>query len=256
MPNPEITVIIPTYNHARYIGEAIESVIGQTIFESCRVIVSDDCSTDRTFDLAEAAALNTPNIIVRRNVENYGIMRHYGNLMKEVRTPFVAILEGDDLWTSPKKLELQRELLQHYPCAGMCFSACSVHLEATGQRIRHPSWNNGRNRLFNVTDLIYDNAIATFSNCFYRSAGLIDVLSSSESAFGYDWLCNLKIAASSQIWLLAEPCTLYRVHDGGTWWKKTHHQRMLAVRESLERFRRTAPIELQPYVDDAIREAS
>ena len=49
MGEPPITVLIPTYNHEKYIEAAIESVVNQTIFDVCRVIVSDDCSLGQYF---------------------------------------------------------------------------------------------------------------------------------------------------------------------------------------------------------------
>ena len=111
MGEPPITVLIPTYNHEKYIEAAIESVVNQTIFDVCRVIVSDDCSLDNTFQRATRASANFGNITVRRNIRNLGIMPHYATLVASVSTPFVAILEGDDVWLSTRKLELQHEIL-------------------------------------------------------------------------------------------------------------------------------------------------
>jgi len=190
MGEPPITVLIPTYNHEKYIEAAIESVVNQTIFDVCRVIVSDDCSLDNTFQRATRASANFGNITVRRNIRNLGIMPHYATLVASVSTPFVAILEGDDVWLSTRKLELQHEILVREPRAGMCFSACVVEYSGTGSRRELPHWNNGRNRIVSAVDLIYDNFIATFSNCFFRTALLTDVASQPEWQSGYDWLCN------------------------------------------------------------------
>lgn len=248
-----ITVLIPTYNHQSYVCAAIESVIRQSVFDECRVIVSDDCSADLTLDAAREASRNKDNIVVRRNASNLGVMRHYAKLVSEVSTPYVAILEGDDCWISDQKLQLQRKVLEDYPRAGMCFSACLVENEATGERSEHPPWHRGRNRFVNIIDLIYDNPIATFSNCFYRTESLARALSWPDSVVGYDWLCNLRIAMTEDVILLAHTSTLYRIHPEGTWSKMTRRQRKVAIRRTLECVQGMAPQELKLYVADAIR---
>ena len=253
MGEPPITVLIPTYNHEKYIEAAIESVVNQTIFDVCRVIVSDDCSQDNTFQIAKRASANFGNITVRRNIRNLGIMPHYATLVASVSTPFVAILEGDDVWLSTRKLELQREILVREPRAGMCFSACVVEYSETGSRRELPHWNNGRNRIVSAVDLIYDNFIATFSNCFFRTALLTDVASQPEWQSGYDWLCNLQIASAADVWFLAAPCTLYRVHRKGAWSAMSRRQRRAAILRTLQSFKEKAPHDLRPYVDDAMQ---
>ncbi len=253
MVEPQITVLIPTYNHAKYIEAAIESVVNQTIFDLCQVIVSDDCSRDDTFRVAKDAAGSYRNIIVRRNAHNMGIMPHYATLVTSASTPFVAMLEGDDVWLSTRKLELQREILVREPRAGMCFSACVVGYGGAGSRRELPHWNNGRNRIVSAVDLIYDNFIATFSNCFFRADLLMDVASQPEWQSGYDWLCNLQIASAADVWFLAAPCTLYRVHRKGSWSAMSRRQRRAAILRTLQSFKEKAPHDLRPYVDDAMQ---
>src|SRR5882757_7216800 len=98
MTNPLITVIVPTYNHARFIAQAIDSIIVQTIFTSTKVVVSDDCSSDETVSIVRATTHGLPNVEVIANEANLGIIDHYRKLADLVDTPYVAILEGDDYW--------------------------------------------------------------------------------------------------------------------------------------------------------------
>jgi glycosyltransferase involved in cell wall biosynthesis len=253
MSEKDITVIVPTYNHESLICLAIESIVRQSIFSQCQVVISDDCSTDRTHELAQKAAKNHSNILVRRNPKTLGVMDHYQSLASEIKTTFTAILEGDDMWISERKLELQERFLELYPEIDMCFSACIVEFEATATQVEHPSWNDGRNRIIDIIDLLYDNPIATFSNCFYRSPAFQDTLASPDRTTGYDWLCTLKIASSHQIGFLAEPSTLYRVHRNGTWSGMSRQQQRRAIRQTLRSFLQSDTSGIKPFIQDAMR---
>ena len=143
MSDKAITVIVPTYNHETLVSWAIESIVRQTIFDECHVVVSDDCSSDGTYDVARRYCDYHANVSVRRNTTNMGVMKHYQHLVSEIDTPFISILEGDDMWISARKLEAQRRFLELNPAVNMCFSACVVEFEATSTQVEHPAWNDG-----------------------------------------------------------------------------------------------------------------
>lgn len=247
-----ITVVVPTYNHETLIVSAIESIVRQTVFGECRVIVSDDCSTDNTYELAQIVCRHHANIVVRRNKKNMGVMKHYQHLASEIATPYTAILEGDDKWLTAHKLEAQRKFLDCHSDVQMCFSACIVEFEATSTAVEHPPWNDGRNRLINVIDLLYDNPVATFSNCFYRSPAFKDAIGSVHAGGGYDWLCTLKIASRSPIGFLSEPSTLYRVHQDGTWSGLSRSRQRYLIFRTLQLYREPDTTGLAPFIEDAM----
>jgi glycosyltransferase involved in cell wall biosynthesis len=256
MPNKSITVLVPTYNHEKYIFDAIKSVKQQSLFNNSVIIVSDDCSIDRTFEIAKQAARGS-HIVVQRTSNNLGVMRHYQRLVKDVETPFTAVLEGDDIWLTNRRLELMREMLMQNMQIGMCFSACIVDDEATTQRIKHPNWNNGRNRIIGIIDLITgSNPIASFSNCVYRTTDLKKALGNAEGCIGYDWFCNMKIALTSDIGFFAELSTLYRVHPAGQWSRLNINEKDMMILKSLEGIQQCASDDIQVFIKDAMRRFS
>jgi glycosyltransferase involved in cell wall biosynthesis len=104
---PLVSIITPTYNHEKYIGECIESVKAQT-FGSWEMIVINDGSTDKTYEAALKSAGKDSRIRVI-NQENKGIFRlaeTYNKALSLANGKFIAILEGDDYW-EPEKLEIQ-----------------------------------------------------------------------------------------------------------------------------------------------------
>ncbi len=102
-PVPAVSVITPTYDHAPFLGQCIESVLGQT-FPSWEQIIVDDGSRDGTSDVARR--YGDPRIRYVRQ-DNVGLARlpeTYNRALSMCRAPLVAILEGDDYWP-PDKLQ-------------------------------------------------------------------------------------------------------------------------------------------------------
>ena len=102
--NGLVSVIMPSYNTAKYIGESIESVINQT-YPHWELIVVDDCSTDDT-DSVVANYLSDGRIRYLKNEKNSGaaISRNYA--LREATGKWIAFLDSDDVWL-PEKLETQ-----------------------------------------------------------------------------------------------------------------------------------------------------
>lgn len=255
MTEQAITVLIPTYNHAAYISEAIASVRDQSIFDSCRVVVSDDGSADDTVSCAIDASSHLPNVIVRQNPKNLGIIDHYRLLASLVETPYLAILEGDDYWHASDKLELQKQLMDTHPSVGFCFTACLVKDETSGASWHHPGWPANRHRVVQLLDMLTANPIATFSNCFYRSSRFSELVTHASAKRGYDWLLNMTLASDGGALFAAKACTSYRLHENGTWTGLSLEQKrtetvnsLLALKKNVDRF-------YAPFIDAAINRA-
>ena len=102
---PKISVIIPTYNTAHYLQEAIESVLAQT-YTDFELIVIDDGSTDNTKEVV-APYLDR---IVFLETENNGPSKARNRAIRESSCEYVAFLDADDIWY-PDKLDRQMTLL-------------------------------------------------------------------------------------------------------------------------------------------------
>jgi hypothetical protein len=127
---PSVSVIIPTYNRAGYLAEAVESVLAQS-FPAREIIVVDDGSKDNT---AEVAASFGDRIIYHRqdNAErgaarNKGFQLSHGSM--------VAFLDSDDLWM-PDKLKCDVDLLMRSPEVGLVYSDYLV-VDSDGRTLGH-----------------------------------------------------------------------------------------------------------------------
>ncbi|PSR23976.1 MAG: hypothetical protein C7B45_01435 [Sulfobacillus acidophilus] len=110
MQKPVVTIISPTYNHARWISACIDSVIHQS-YQQWELILVDDASVDQTETIVREYCRTDPRIRYIRHRVNYGPLRladTYNDAFRQAQGDFIAILEGDDLWP-PYKLQTQVE---------------------------------------------------------------------------------------------------------------------------------------------------
>ena len=98
-----VSIIMPAYNSARFIGESINSVLAQT-YINWELLIVDDCSKDSTAEIV--AAFSDPRIHYQRNVNNMGAAETRNQALKRAQGRYIAFLDSDDLW-EPEKLEKQ-----------------------------------------------------------------------------------------------------------------------------------------------------
>lgn len=120
MNEPLVSVIMPAYNAADYISEAIASVQNQS-FKNWELFVIDDFSTDGTCSLVENIIMLDPRIQLLKNLKNEGtgVTRNKG--IAAAKGDFIAFLDADDLWL-PEKLEVQLKFMRENQLA-MSFSS-------------------------------------------------------------------------------------------------------------------------------------
>lgn len=107
MEDKLVSIIMPTYNCAKFIGKTIESVIAQT-YENWELIIVDDCSKDNTEEVVSKYKDN--RIKYHRLKNNSGAAVARTEAMKKARGSYMAFLDSDDLWKKDK-LEKQLEFM-------------------------------------------------------------------------------------------------------------------------------------------------
>ncbi len=124
--SPLVTVVTPAYNVAKYIGEAVDSVLRQT-FRDFEYLVIDDGSEDNSVDIIKAHSGDDPRFrLVAGEHRGLSAARNAG--IREARGEYIAFLDGDDRW-HPKFLERQLQLIQSLPDVGGVFCRSRLVLE-------------------------------------------------------------------------------------------------------------------------------
>src|SRR5438094_537303 len=118
-----VSICMITYNHEKFVAEAIESVLKQKTTFPIELVIGDDKSTDSTPAIIKGYAEKYPGILkVRYNKENAGVVLNTVKTIEECSGKYIAMLEGDDYWTDPLKLQKQVDFLEKNPDF-----ACSFH---------------------------------------------------------------------------------------------------------------------------------
>lgn len=127
---PLVTIHIPTYNQEKYITRAIKSALSQD-YPNLQVIVSDDCSTDNTLDVAKQLVDN--RLKVCSTPKNIGRVANYRHILYNLSAgEWVVNLDGDDYYTSPNFISEAVCLLQQHPSCVMYVGGASSQNEETG----------------------------------------------------------------------------------------------------------------------------
>lgn len=124
---PHITVVIPVYNHAHFIGRTIESVLKQT-FEDFDLLVVDDASCDNTASVVKQYCDQDSRIRLEVNPKNLGLTRNWNRCLDLAQGPLVQILQSDDL-IDPGYLMLVSGIFERHPGVGMVAASCR-HIDA------------------------------------------------------------------------------------------------------------------------------
>jgi len=134
---PVVSVVMITYNHEKYIRQAIEGVVNQKTDFEFELIISEDCSTDTTRKICLEYQKKYPSIIrvlyadLNTRVK-YGRILTGSRALRVRRAELIALCEGDDYWTDENKLQRQFDVFRKYPSVSMCYTRTKVLIDATG----------------------------------------------------------------------------------------------------------------------------
>lgn len=110
-----VTVVVPVYNHERYIEQAIMSIYNQKTDYKYKVLIGEDKSTDNSREILKKLQKKLPeNFIFLYREQNMGIQNFY-DMYERITTKYYIVLEGDDFWCDDKKLQKQIEFIEKHP---------------------------------------------------------------------------------------------------------------------------------------------
>ena len=210
-----VSVLVVTYNHEQFVRQALDSALAQQLPQPYEILVSEDCSTDATREIVQGYAERHPHVVrlllSERNLHSNEVVARG---FRAAHGRYVALLDGDDYWTSADKLRAQTALLDERPDLTICFHNVQVVDE------RSP----GTGRLWNAPDqakvsslheLLRGNFIAT-SSVMYRRAAVAEIPAWYDRFFPVtDWPLHVIYAREGHIGYLDRTLGAYRLHGDG-----------------------------------------
>lgn len=122
-----VSVIVLTYNHARYIRQALDSILAQETDFPYEILVGDDASTDGTQAILREYARREPDRLrLFLHEKNMGASRNAYTLLMAARGKYLATCEGDDYWCDREKLRIQVAYLEAHPAFSGCVHPCRI----------------------------------------------------------------------------------------------------------------------------------
>lgn len=209
-----VTVLIVTYNHERYIAAAIESALSQRTDFPVEVLVSEDASTDGTREIVKSyAALHPGRIRLMLSEGNIASNETVARGLRIAKGQFVALLDGDDCWLSPDKLQRQADYLRTHPEAAAHFFNARI---AQGDIMTETVWTPAHQaRHTDLAAIWHGNPYATAGGMM-RLDAIREVPAWYQGFFPRtDWPLYILCAEWGTLDFDPEPAALYRLHDGG-----------------------------------------
>ncbi|MBA4107475.1 MAG: glycosyl transferase family 2 [Pirellula sp.] len=225
---PKVSVCMVTYNQERYIAQAIESVLAQETNFRFEIVIGEDCSTDSTRSIVRELAERHPDRIRPLFHErNLGGKQNFMRTYDACRGEYMAILEGDDYWICPHKLQRQVDALDARPDWAICFHPAEISYEDWRKPAgRWPeTWEKSESTIIDLFDKCYipTNAAVFRHRLFSRLPEWFADL------YIGDWPLHILNAAHGNIGFLPEVMSVYRVHDKGVWSSLDHGTQMEAL---------------------------
>jgi glycosyltransferase involved in cell wall biosynthesis len=139
-----VSVRLMTYNHARFIRQAMDGIFAQQTTFPVEIVVGDDFSSDTTLDIIKTYK-STEQITVRildrvqgdaywTKRQEYGRFYNFIDIVNHCKGKYTAILDGDDYWTDPHKLQKQVDYLEKHPSCVVCCGGFESWNDVTGER--------------------------------------------------------------------------------------------------------------------------
>jgi glycosyltransferase involved in cell wall biosynthesis len=265
---PAVSVVVPSYNHARFLERRMLSILGQT-YQDFDVLVLDDASTDDTASVLERFASH-PAVRIEMARSNSGSpFRQWNAGVGRTTSPLVWIAESDDE-ADPRLLQTLVSRLDRHPSCGLAF-AQSMGIDAEGRArgtvatctdtVDTEHWrsdyvNDGRDEVAHylaIANTIPSASAVVFRRDVYERAGRAP----ESMRIAGDWMTWLEMLLVSDVAFVAEPLNRHRSHgstvraslvDGARW-----HEETLAVWR-VARARIALPATTRTKIVDVLRE--
>ncbi len=219
---PLISVIIPAYNHEKFIGAAVDSVLNQTVSD-LELIVVDDGSTDNTGSIVKAYTDPRLSYHFQENQDAYNTINRG---LSMARGEYVAILNSDDVYTLDRLAKLLDYCRKH---EAECVFSDVVPISDTGIIFTDPDfgwnvWHQKNRNYYSACGDIYraflkGNFMVTTSNLFMtaKAARTVGNFCSLRYLHDYDFIFRMMLAFPGRVhYLDGEKLLYYRIHSGNT----------------------------------------
>lgn len=249
-----VSVCMITYNHEKYISQAIEGVLMQEAFFNIELIIADDCSTDKTLQICRYYQKKHPDIVrIINRKANLGVIPNFIDCLKASTGKYIALCEGDDYWIDPLKIQKQVLFLE----ANQEYSL----IHSNGFRNRNNKltpWNE-----WDILDgevsksFYYGNIVRTCSALFRRNFldEYLQLISECKSNIIGDWPLFAYYSTKGDFGYLKERMCVYRYNPSSVTSTRSKDNLMKYVLDVVEVKRFLRDVLFKGKLDDVFSES-
>jgi glycosyltransferase involved in cell wall biosynthesis len=212
---PLVSICTITYNHEKYIEQAIKSVLEQQIDFKIEFVIGDDCSKDKTRDIINKYHALHPDVIVPLFPEkNLGAKLNAIQCLQRCQGKYIAFLEGDDAWADPLKLQKQAAFMEANPDYSICFTDVDI---VNDTKEEHPDpFTKPTKEDFTIEDVILtERVFIPTATLFFKNQLPNPLPEFFRNASSGDIAIHLVISDKGKIKYLPGKTAIYRHHAGG-----------------------------------------
>jgi glycosyltransferase involved in cell wall biosynthesis len=228
-----VSIVLCSYNGARFIEEQVQSILAQT-YSLLELVISDDGSTDNTVAIVEKLAQQDGRIRLFRNKRNLGYNKNFEQAFGYATGNFIAISDQDDIWHPDKMATMMRE----WPTGVAMVYSISSNFNSD-----HPEFlpGNARVNYKHFTEpamLVFDSPVHGHA-CMVTRA-LVQKAKPFPPDVFYDWWLSMHAAADGALGVVKQTLTWHRVHNDNFSRNLTSiedkHERKLQLRKQMIHF--------------------
>lgn len=233
--NDEILVTISciTYNHEKFIKQAIESFLMQKTNFKFEIVIHDDASTDKTSEIIKEYEKKYPDIIkpIYQKENQYSKGKKISLIIdKKIRGKYVALCEGDDYWTDPYKLQKQVNYMEKNPDCGMCFHTVGIYDERSKKIVGEVKPYTST-RIVSTEDIIMkDGGFIGTNSIMYRAENMREFPKFYLECSVGDYPIQILHSTKKYAYFMEESMSVWRINIGNSWSDKNsdnHRQKVL-----------------------------
>ena len=222
---PKVSILLVTYNHVKFIGQALDSILMQKTEYDYVIHVLEDCSTDGTQDVIMRYVREHPGVVKpffnainlgRINPPSKRLQDVFYQRLKQLDGDYIAILDGDDYWSSPHKLQSQVSFLEANPdFAAAAHATIKVYEDGSGREPhRFPPSVDGR-EVRTIHDFVDMSSFFHLSSNLYRNV----FRGHPPAGFRSRWSCDIFFTIAhlqhGKLHYADEDMSIYRHHKAG-----------------------------------------
>jgi glycosyltransferase involved in cell wall biosynthesis len=211
---PLVSVIMPSYNHAKFLPEAIESVLGQT-FEDFELIIIDDGSEDGSQEIIKDYSKKDNRVRAIFHAENLGISRTFNELIEKAKGDFISCIASDDLWVKDK-LEKQLKIMEQDENLVVWTEGEIIDVDGHSTGEKFTQLYDGTEKNGNIFDNLLSGNFIYGSSMMYKSENLKGIQIDENLKYLNDHKFFLDLAYRYNFHFIPEPISKYRVHGENT----------------------------------------